>query len=72
MDLLGATLAPAGALAAVDGIIALTWGGVTGFLVVSVLCSVAPVSAKSVLLSILATLSLSETVGVTADFVHAT
>ena len=43
-----------------------------GFLIVTVLCTVASIFAKSILLSIVATLSLSATVGAMTAYGHAT
>lgn len=69
--LLGTILLLVGSVTAAGGVIALTEGGVIGFLIVTVLCTVAAVFAKSILLSIMATLSLSATVGAMAAYSHA-
>lgn len=70
--LLGSILLLVGSVTAGGGIIALTEGGVIGFLIVTVLCAGAAIFAKSVLLSILATLALSATVGAMTAYGHAT
>lgn len=70
--LLGSILLLVGAVTAAAGVLALTQGGVVGFLVVTVLCAVAAICAKSALLSIMATLALSVTVGAMAAYGHAT
>ena len=70
--LLGSILLLVGAVTAAGGVIALTEGGVVGFLVVTVLCAVAAIFAKSTLLSIMATLALSATVGAMTAYGHAT
>ncbi|MCA9230340.1 MAG: hypothetical protein KDA57_06800 [Planctomycetales bacterium] len=70
--LLGSILLLVGSVTAAGGVIALTEGGVIGFLIVTVLCSVAAICAKSILLSIMATLSLSATVGAMTAYGHAT
>lgn len=70
--LLGTILLLVGTVTAAGGIIALTEGGVVGFLIVTLLCAVGAVLAKSTLLSIIGTLSLSATVGVMTAYGHAT
>lgn len=70
--LLGTILLLVGSVTAAGGVIALTEGGVIGFLIVTVLCTVAAIFAKSILLSIMATLSLSATVGAMTAYGHAT
>ena len=70
--LLGSILLLVGTVTAAGGVIALTEGGVVGFLVVTVLCAVAAVFAKSALLSIMATLALSATVGAMTAYGHGT
>lgn len=70
--LLGSILLLVGSVTAAGGVIALTEGGVVGFLIVTVLCAVAAIFAKSILLSIMATLSLSATIGAMTAYGHAT
>ena len=70
--LLGSILLLVGSVTAAGGIVALTEGGVIGFLIVTMLCAGASIFAKSILLSILATLSLSATVGAMTAYGHAT
>ena len=70
--LLGSILLLVGAVTAAGGVIAVTDGGVTGFLIVTVLCTAAAIVAKSALLCIIATLSLSATVGAMTAYGRAT
>lgn len=70
--LLGSILLLVGAVTAAGGVIVLTGGGVVGFLIVTVLCAAAAVFAKSTVLSIMATLALSATVGAMTAYGHAT
>lgn len=70
--LLGSILLLVGSVTAAGGLIALTEGSVIGFLIVTVLCAVAAIFAKSILLSIMATLALSATVGAMTAYGHAT
>ena len=70
--LLGVILLLVGSFAAAGGIIALTDGGVVGFLIVTILCIVAAILAKSALLAAMAALSLSATVGSMTAYGHAT
>ena len=53
-------------------VIALTDGGTIGFLIVTIVCAGAGIFSKSVLLSILATLALSATVGAMTTYDYAT
>lgn len=69
--LLGGILLLIGAVTLAGGIIALTEGDVTGFLIVTVLCAIAAVISKSVLLAMIATLSLSAVVGAATAYEHA-
>ncbi len=70
--LLGSILFLVGSVTAAGGIISLFEGGLAGFLIVAVLCAVAAIVAKSVLMSIMSTLSLSATVGAMTAYGHAT
>ena len=70
--LLGSILLLVGSVTAAGGILALTDGSVIGFLLVTVFCTIAAIFAKSVLLAIMATLSLSATVGAMTAYGHAT
>lgn len=70
--LLGTILLLVGSVTAAGGIIALAKGGVVGFLIVTAVCTVGAILGKSVLLSIMATLSLSATVGAMTAYGHAT
>ena len=71
-DLLGSILLLVGAVTAAGGVMALTKGGVVGFLVVTILCAASAIFAKNVLMSIMATLALSGTVGAMTAYGHAT
>jgi len=70
--LLGSILQVVGSVTAAGGIMVLTNGNVIGFFIVTVLCAIAAVFAKSTLLSIMATLALSATVGAMTTYGHAT
>ena len=61
--LLGSILLLVGSVIAAGGIIALSEGGAIGYLIVTVVCAFVAVFAKSSLLSIMAALALSATVG---------
>lgn len=70
--LLGSILLLVGAVTAAGGVIASTEGGAVGFLIVTGLCALTAIFAKSILLSIMATLALSATVGAMTAYGHAT
>ncbi len=70
--LLGSILLIVGAVMAGGGIVAWVEVGEVGFLIVTVLCMVAAVLAKSNLLTVMAALSLSATVGVMTTYGHGT
>lgn len=70
--LLGSILLLVGSVTAAGGIIALTEGGAISFLIVTLLCAAAALLAKSILLSVMAALSLSATVGAMTAYGHAT
>ena len=69
--LLGSILLLVGALAASGGIVVLTHGSTGGFLVMTVLCLLSGVLARSGLLIALSVLALSETVGAATSYQHA-
>jgi len=71
-SLLGSILLMVGSITAAGGILLLTEGGFFGFLVVTLLCLIASVLAKSELLAVMAVLSLSATVGAMTAYGHAT
>jgi hypothetical protein len=60
-----------GTLMAAGGILAFTEGSILGFLIVTLLCLIGAVLAKSSLLSILSALSLSATIGAMTAYSHA-
>jgi len=70
--LLGSILLLVGAVTAAGGMVALFEGGAFGFFIVAVLCLVAAILSKSVMLTILSTLSLSAMVGAFTAYGHAT
>ena len=70
--LLGSILLLVGTVTTAGGIVVLTEGGVAGFLIVTLICTVAAILAKSILLATIATLSLSATVGAMTAYGHAT
>ena len=71
-DLLGSILLLVGSVTAAGGILSLTEGDFFGFLVVTILCLIASVLAKSGLLAVMAVLSLYATVGAMTAYGHAT
>jgi hypothetical protein len=71
-ELLGNMLLTVGSVAAAGGVVSWTEGSVIGFLIVTILCTGAAIIARSILLSIMATLSLSATVGAMTAYGHAT
>ncbi|MCF2969707.1 hypothetical protein L1047_00655 [Synechococcus sp. Nb3U1] len=68
---LGTILLLVGTLMVSGGILAITQGGVVGFLLVMVFCAVGGILTKRTLLIILATLALSATVGAMAMYGYA-
>lgn len=70
--LLGSILLLVGSITAAGGIVALDEGGPAGFAIVTVLSIIAAIITNSVLLSIIATLSLSAAVGAGTAYGHAT
>jgi iron complex transport system permease protein len=70
--LLGSMLLLVGSNTAAGGILFVTQGGFVGFLIVTLLCVVGSVLAKSSLLAALAVLSLSSAVGAMTAYGHAT
>lgn len=70
--LLGSIMLLVGSVTAAGGILTLTEGNATGFLIVTILCAVAAIGAKSSLLSMMAGLSLFATIGAMTAYGHAT
>ncbi|WP_036481444.1 hypothetical protein [Myxosarcina sp. GI1] len=68
---LRAILLLVGAILASGGILALTEGSILGYLLTTILCLIGSVYAQSNLLVIIATLSLSATVGAMTGYMHA-
>lgn len=71
-SLLASILLLVGSTTATGGIVALTEGGVFGFLLVTMLCLAGGIIAKSGLLVAMAALALSAAVGATTAYGHAT
>ena len=69
---LGSVLLLVGAIMMSGGILALTKGSTSGFLLVTLLCLIGSIFARSILLVIIAALSLSATVGAATAYGHAT